>query len=85
MKTYSQMITELKGYEPHSRMFTSQEDIDFLNKHFGLEEMSLLDLQNLRDMFVLLYCSDLDMFSYYAKMSVTAVIDYYKFQKGGEI
>lgn len=85
MKTYFQMISELKGYEPKSGMFTSNEDIEMLNKHFGLESMSVTELQNLRDMFVLVYCQNFDMFSYNAKASVTAVIDHFKWQKGGEL
>ena len=54
MRTFYQMISSLE-YEPKDRSFTSEEEIKMLDKHFGLSEMSLLDLQNLRDMFVLLY------------------------------
>lgn len=85
MKTYYQMISELKGYEPKSRMFTSNEEIEMLNKHFGLEAMTVTELQNLRDMFVLVYRDQYDMFSTNAMMSVTAVIDHFKWQKGGEL
>lgn len=85
MKTYFQMISELKGYEPKSRMFTSEDEIQMLNKHFGLEAMSVTELQNLRDMFVLLYRDQIDMFSTNAMMSVTAVIDHFKWQKGGAL
>lgn len=85
MKTYFQMISELKGYEPKSRMFTSEDEIQMLNKHFGLEAMSITELQNLRDMFVLVYRDQYDMFSTNAMMSVTAVIDHFKWQKGGAL
>ena len=48
MRTYYQMISSLE-YEPKDRHFTSEEEIEMLDKHFGLAGMSLLDLQNLRD------------------------------------
>ena len=78
------MISSLE-YEPKDRSFTSEEEIKMLDKHFGLSEMSLLDLQNLRDMFVLLYSLNRDKFSTNAMMSVTAVIDHFKLRKGGEV
>ena len=91
MKTYYQMISDLRGYEPKDRHFTSNEEIQMLNEHFGLDKMSVLELQNLRDMFMLYYLSPGNQnengawFSTNAMMSVTAVIDHYKIQKGGEI
>lgn len=88
MRTFYQMISSLE-YEPKDRSFTSEEEIKMLDKHFGLSEMSLLDLQNLRDMFVLLYTHyrtlNRDKFSTNAMMSVTAVIDHFKLRKGGEV
>ena len=84
MRTFYQMISSLE-YEPKDRSFTSEEEIKMLDKHFGLSEMSLLDLQNLRDMFVLLYSLNRDKFSTNAMMSVTAVIDHFKLRKGGEV
>ena len=84
MRTYYQMISSLE-YEPKDRHFTSEEEIEMLDKHFGLAGMSLLDLQNLRDMFVLLYTINRDKFSANARMSVTAVIDHFKMRKGGEV
>ena len=85
MKTYFQMISELKGYEPKDKHFTSNEEIERLNKHFGLEGMTVYEMQNLRDMFMALYFAYRDWFSCHAMWSVTAVIDHYKFQKMGEI
>lgn len=79
------MISDLKGYEPKDRHFTSNEEMDMLNKHFGLEKMSAYELQNLRDMFMALYIANRDSFSCFAMMSVTAVIDHFKWQKGGEV
>ena len=84
-KTYYQMIKELKGYEPKDSHFTSFEEVERLNKHFGLDTMNALELRNLRDMFMLVYIGNRDMFTSCAMMSVTAVIDHYKWQKGGEI
>ena len=84
MRTFYQMISSLE-YEPKDRSFTSEEEIKMLDKHFGLSEMSLLDLQNLRDMFVLLYSLNRDKFSTNAMMSVTAVIDHFKLRKGGAV
>ena len=84
MKTHYEMISSLQ-YEPKSRSFTSEDEIKMLDKHFGLSGMSLLDLQNLRDMFVLVYFQNRDKFSMNAMMSVTAVIDHFKLQKGGEV
>lgn len=79
------MITDLKGYEPKDKDFTSEEEMDMLNKHFGLEKMSAYELQNLRDLFMALYIAYRDWFSCHAMWSVTAVIDHFKFQKGGAL
>ena len=89
MKTWFQLIRELHGYEPKSRIFTSIEEMERLYTHFGIGQMTADDLQNLRDMFMLYYLSEGNKkerwFSSNAMMSITSVIDYYKVQKGGEV
>ena len=64
--------------------------------HFGLDKMSLLDLQNLRDMVVLMFREwmqddrskgeiDEMMSKTDAMQSITAVIDNFKMKAGGEV
>ena len=94
MKTNFQMIREIKDYAPKSSMFTSKEEIEMLNQHFGLDKMSLLELRNLRDMVVLVYDKWLDdamdefpeqrkLMS--AMQSITAVIDHFKLNAGAKV
>ena len=89
MKTWFQLIKELHGYEPKDRHFTSREEMERLYRHFGMDKMTYSDLQNLRDMFMLYYLTPGNKkegwFSIEAMQSITAVIDYYKIQKGGEV
>ena len=82
-QTYYQMISDLKGYAPKDSHFTSFEEIEKLDKHFGLEAMDAIDLQNLRDMFMFVYINNHDWFSATAVMSVTTVIDHFIHLKGG--
>lgn len=42
-------------YLPKDRHFTSFEEIKYVSKLMGLSELSAWDLQNLRDMWVLLH------------------------------
>lgn len=42
------------NYYPKDRHFTSKEEIDYINKLMKLDELNSFDLQNLRDMWVLL-------------------------------
>ena len=95
-KTYYQLLSEIKDYRPADRHFTSADEIAMLAGHFGLDDMSLFDLQNLRDMAVFFFGEIADSLrengnkeeSYRAldaMMSVTAVIDMYKAEKGGEL
>ena len=84
MKTYFQLIMEMNDYCPKSKGITSEEEIDMLDKHFGLSGMKEIELRNLRDMVVLYFdrqmehCSDNAHQSdslMQALMSITAVID----------
>lgn len=54
-QTYFQMLRELSDYCPKDDMFTSKEEIEMLDNHFGLSQMTAYDLQNLRDMTVYFY------------------------------
>ena len=85
MKTWFQLIKELHGYEPKSPIFTSEEEMERIKEHFGLDKMSYTELQNLRDMFMLYYLTPGNKkegwFSISAMQSITAVIDYYKVAK----
>lgn len=55
MKTNFQMIMDIRDFRPETRGFTSIGEIKMLMNHFGLDSMSLLELQNLRDMVVLMF------------------------------
>lgn len=90
MKTNLTMIQEFKFYKPESKYFTSDAEMEILKKHFEMEQRSYLDLQNLRDMVVLVYTGWMDEErekgnngrGYMSAMqSITSVIDYYKNSK----
>ena len=90
------MIMDVREYRPETRGFTSISEIKMLMNHFGLDKMSLLELQNLRDMVVLMFREwmqddrskgDVDemMKKSDAMQSITAVIDNFKMRVGGEV
>jgi hypothetical protein len=83
------MIVDFKEFTPADDMFTSKEEMNQIERNFELAGRSKLDLQNLRDFVVLMYRSwmqesrqnDMDLFDKQmaAMQSITAVIDYYKY------
>lgn len=94
MRTNFQMIMDIRDYRPETRGITSVSEIRMLMNHFGLDKMSLLELQNLRDMVVLMFTqwmqddrskSEIDemMSKSDAMQSITAVIDNFKIKAGG--
>lgn len=96
MRTNFKMIMEIRDYRPETRGCTSIKEINKLMNHFGLDKMSLLELQNLRDMVVLMFRewmqddrskSDIDemMSKSDAMQSITCVIDHFKMRAGGEV
>ena len=96
MKTNFQMIMDIRDYRPETRGFTSISEIKMLMNHFGLDKMSLLELQNLRDMVVLLFREwmqddrskgeiDEMMSKSDAMQIITGVIDHFKMRAGGEV
>ena len=95
MKTNFQMIREIKDYTPKSRFVTSQEEIEMLKEHFGLDKMSVLELCNLRDMVVMMFTNyleesiEVDWEKHDKQMrgmqSITAVIDAFKYKAGAEV
>ena len=42
------------NYQPANRMITTTEEIETVNRLMGLDELNTWDLQNLRDLWVLL-------------------------------
>lgn len=86
MRTNFQMVRDLYWYEPENSGTTSMSEIKMLREHFGLDEMTKLELQNLRDMVVIMYSNwtrearsknDWDEFDSKqdAMQSIVAVID----------
>lgn len=76
MRTNFQMVREFTEYMPKDRRITSADEIRQIEEHFGLTEMTALELQNLRDFVVLFYTSNDDLFDKRVAMySITAVID----------
>lgn len=73
------MVVDFKDYMPAQRGFTSKEEIEKIAEHFGLANMTALELQNLRDFVVLFYRSDNMRDKFEAMLSITAVIDHYKY------
>ena len=75
------MVREFTDYMPQDRHVTSREEIEKISKHFCLEEMSALELQNLRDFVILFYTSNDNLFDKREAMySITAVIDMFKYR-----
>lgn len=66
------------NYSPKDRHFTSFEEIKYVSDLMGLSELSAWDLQNLRDMWVLLH-TEMDTrnndINYQRMQSVIAIID----------
>lgn len=80
------MVRDLYWYEPENSGTTSKSEIKMLREHFCLSEMTKLELQNLRDMVVIMYSNwtrearsknDWDEFDSKqdAMQSIVAVID----------
>lgn len=67
------------NYLPKDRHFTSFEEIKYVSKLMGLSELSAWDLQNLRDMWVLIHTDEMfsngSKFNYQRFNSVIAVLD----------
>lgn len=70
------------NYSPKDRHFTSIEEIKYVSELMGLSELSVWDLQNLRDMWVLLH-SEIDTryndVNYQRFQSVIAILDNAKY------
>lgn len=90
------MIMDIRDYRPETRGITSISEIKMLMNHFGLDKMSFLELQNLRDMVVLMFREwmqddsskgeiDEMMSKTDAMQSITCVIDHFKMRAGGEV
>lgn len=73
------MVRDFSDYMPERRGFTSNEEMQRIAEHFGLAEMTALELQNLRDFVVLFYSNEEMLEKFQAMMSITAVIDHYKY------
>lgn len=79
MRTNFQMVREFTDYMPAKRGFTSNEEMNRIAEHFHLAEMTALELQNLRDFVVMWYRNDSMSDKFEAMLSITAVIDHYKY------
>lgn len=79
MRTNFQMVRDFSDYMPERRGFISNEEMQRIAEHFGLAEMTALELQNLRDFVVLWYRGDHMSDKFEAMLSITAVIDHYKY------
>lgn len=73
------MVKDFEGYMPERSGFTSNEEMQRIAEHFCLAEMTALELQNLRDFVVLWYRNDHLRDKFEAMLSITAVIDHYKY------
>ena len=80
MRTNFQMVVDFKDYMPARRGFTSNEEMQRIAEHFHLAEMTALELQNLRDFVVLFYCQEDMLDKFQAMMSITTVIDMFKYR-----
>ena len=80
--TYACLLSELTGWAPEDRFVTSRKEIQKLSDHFKMEQMSIMDLRNLRDMTVLFYSRE-EKVRMQPMMSLTAVIDMQIAKRGG--
>ena len=53
--TVFQMIRRIKDYFPESHMFTNNNEIGYIQEELCLKQMTRYELQNLRDMVVMVY------------------------------
>lgn len=81
----------LEIYEPKSKGFLTEEEVEIIEENLEIKSMELLELRNLRD-FVVLYMSHRpdsevkSLLNTMDKMSaITSVIDQAIFSKGGEV
>lgn len=83
----NRLIESFRDYRPESRMFTSQAEMDRIDKHFGLSKRNVSSLTALRNNVVDYYANhntrqnDLGQWM----QSLTAVIDYHIRRKGGQL
>lgn len=88
----------LKDYKPEKRHFTSQSEMDMIAMNLGLEGLTNEQLQSRRDEVVKFYYAldekvdwdspkerEIAYDRHEGMMSVTAVIDHYKFNRGMEV
>ena len=80
-------IASFLDYRPASRMFTSNEEIERINQHFGLENRTVESLRALRDNVVREYSNNRENMPDGMQwlQSITAVIDLYIRRKGREV
>lgn len=66
------------NYSPANRIFTSNEEIEYVSYLMGLDGLDKWDLQNLRDMWVMMH-NEIDIrnseINYQRFSSVVAIID----------
>lgn len=65
------------NYSPVNRLVTTAEEIEEVTKLMGLNELDAWDIQNLRDMWVMLENSNRQQYQ-----SVIAVLDYVMYNRG---
>lgn len=53
--TFYQMIRRIQDYFPESHMFTNNNEIGYIQEELCLKQMTRYELQNLRDMVVMVY------------------------------
>ena len=90
MDTNYQMLLQLnKEYDAleHTRGIVSMKEIYLINEKLHLDEMSILDLRNLRDFIVLFFTmkDDVDMEVMDKMSAYVSVIDNKIFNLGGEV
>ena len=77
-------IASFADYRPAQRGFTSLEEIQKIDKHFGLSRRNTASLNALRNN-VVDYYSGHDNVNTEWMQSITAVIDHYIWNKGGRV
>ena len=83
----NRLIENFRDYRPASRGFTSQAEMDRIDKHFGLSKRNVSSLSALRNNIIDYYANhdtrQNDMGEW--MQSLTAVIDWHIRRKGGQL
>lgn len=90
-ETNYQLLNKVRYFKPEDSMFTSEKEINYITEKLQLNEMSELQLRNLRDFIVASLSIDVFRDGHNSKdrmdtmLSITSIIDNRLFQIGAGV